>query len=103
MSVITFDTPHRPHRTINDVGEAFRASVAGFTKGDRVMYRPAWGTGLPVPGTIVGVGVMDYGYAEGQPVYDVELDNPLGLGVSKPDIRWGYADQISPLNAEQRS
>ena len=67
---------------------AVRAAVE-FQEGDRVVYKGTWGNGPPRAGEIVGKGVMDYGYAEGEPVYDVCLDDT-------GEVKWGYSDQFRP-------
>jgi hypothetical protein len=59
-------------------------------KNQRVLYRPNYGQDPPVPGRIVGKTIKD-----GIPVYDIELDGRRCMGA--PLIRWGYADQITPI------
>ncbi len=54
-----------------------------FKNGDRVMYRGAWGSEDPVPGTIVG-----WGRKNGRDIFDVDIDG------EKWD-RWGYADAFT--------
>ena len=58
-----------------DARQMLEASVVEFQVGDRVVYRGSCGNGPPRAGEIVGKGVMDYGYAEGETVYDVCLDD----------------------------
>jgi hypothetical protein len=57
-------------------------SPAILIPGTRVLYAGAWGARPPQPGTITGRGEKN-----GQPVFDVELDNGA--------THWGYTNQFS--------
>lgn len=61
---------------------------ADFQLGDPVTYRGSWGEGVPVEGTIVGVGEKN-----GEAVYDFQ---PKHGG----PVKWGYADQFRTLTAK---
>jgi len=55
-----------------------------YEVGQRVLWRGGWGSGAPLPATIIGVGIKN-----NEPVYDLN------------NRHWAYEYQLDDLNNEE--